>query len=69
MHSPRKPFCVYALQGMTSSSFIWCVCVSQVTANLLLLKIRVNPSGVKALPVGVPQMIEGVEVTLLDANQ
>jgi hypothetical protein len=41
----------------------------QVTANLVQLKIKVNQSCVVALPIGKPQVIEGVEVTLLDANQ
>lgn len=41
---------------------------SRVTANLVALKIKVQPQFVHALPLNQPQTIDGVEVTLLDAN-
>jgi len=41
----------------------------QVTANLVQLKLRVSSRVVCPLPLGIPQTINGVEVTLLNANQ
>jgi len=40
-----------------------------VTANLVRLKLRVSPQFIHPLPLGVTQLIDDVEVTLLNANQ
>lgn len=41
---------------------------SETTAALVLHEIKVSPSRIKALPMYRPNMIDGVKVTLLDAN-
>lgn len=43
---------------------------SKVTANLIKLKIGIEPNGnrILALPLDEPIVVDGVEVTLLDAN-
>lgn len=53
--------------GLTKN-FPYPIYCSKVTANLLLMKIRVKPHLVHALLLNEPQTIEGVEVTLLEAN-
>lgn len=41
---------------------------SQVTANLVNLKIKPNPNLIRVLPLNESRVIENVEVVLLDAN-
>ncbi|XP_064382971.1 DNA cross-link repair 1A protein-like isoform X2 [Halichondria panicea] len=41
---------------------------SKVTANLVIERLKVAPTSVHALTLNIPHFIEGVEVTLLDAN-
>ncbi len=43
--------------------------LAQVTANLVIERLKVAPTSVHALTLNIPHFIEGVEVTLLDANQ
>jgi len=41
---------------------------SQVTANLVKLKLRVRESNIHPLPLDEPRVVRGVEVTLIEAN-
>ena len=41
---------------------------SQITSNLLIKDMRVNPACIRALPLDKEQVIEGIPVTLIDAN-
>ena len=41
----------------------------QVTANLVQKKIRVDSQYINAIDLNIPTVIEGVEVTFLEANQ
>jgi hypothetical protein len=42
---------------------------SSITGSLVLQQIRVNPEHVVKLPMNEPVNIEGIDVTLIDANQ
>ena len=58
--------CVHAGLGSGfSSGTIYC---SHVTANLLIRDMRVNPGCIRALPLDTELLIEGISVTLIDAN-
>ena len=48
-----------------SAGIIYC---SHVTSNLLIRDMRVNPSCIRALPLDTELVIEGIRVTLIDAN-
>ncbi len=48
-----------------SAGTIYC---SRVTANLLIRDMRVNPGCIQALPLDTELCIEGISVTLIDAN-
>eukprot|EP00898_Chlorokybus_atmophyticus_P003183 jgi/Chlat1/3866/Chrsp26S04160 len=54
--------------GLTSKWVHGPIYCSQVTANLVLSKLRVSPEYVVALPMHCMQVVDGVEVTLLEAN-
>ena len=41
---------------------------SQITSNLLIKDMRVTPACIRALPLDKEQVIEGIPVTLIDAN-
>lgn len=41
----------------------------QVTANLVKLKVKVEDKFLHPLPLNTPIQVDGVEVTLLEANQ
>ena len=41
---------------------------SQITSNLLIKDMRINPACIRALPLDKEQVIEGIPVTLIDAN-
>jgi len=55
-------------QGLTSRFDRGLIYCSTVTANLVLSSLRVRPQYVRTIPWRVPTMVEGVEVTLFDAN-
>ena len=58
--------CVHAGLGSGfSAGTIYC---SHVTANLLIRDMRVNPGCIRALPLDAELLIEGISVTLIDAN-
>ena len=42
---------------------------SSITGSLVLQQIRVDPEHVVKLPMNQPVNIEGIDVTLIDANQ
>ena len=53
------------LRSNFSSGMIYC---SQITSNLLIKDMRINPACIRALPLDKEQVIEGIPVTLIDAN-
>ena len=55
--------------GMTANWSHGPIYCSSITANLILQQIKVSPEYVVKLPMYQTVSIEGVDVTLLDANQ
>ena len=53
--------------GMTKSWNLPVIC-SSITAKLIALKIRMDQKHIQVLPMNQPQIINGIEVTCLDAN-
>ncbi|GAB6024929.1 DNA cross-link repair 1A protein, variant 2 [Chamberlinius hualienensis] len=54
-------------QGLTSKFQLPLIC-NQVTANLVMMKLRVQGTFIHVLPMEKPCLINGIEVTLIDAN-
>jgi hypothetical protein len=55
--------------GMTANWSHGPIYCSSITANLVLQQIKVSPEYVVKLPMYQPDNIEGVDITLIDANQ
>jgi DNA cross-link repair 1A protein len=55
--------------GMTANWSHGPIYCSSITASLVLQQIKVNPEYVVKLPMYQPVNIDGVDVTLIDANQ
>ena len=55
----------WGLRPSFSAGTIYC---SEITAALVIGKMNIKPQFVHPLPLNQPTLIEGVEVTLLDAN-
>ena len=58
----------YDHYGGLTKRFCYPIICSKVTANLIRLKIGVDSKFIRELNLNQPTIIEGVEVTLLDAN-
>ena len=58
----------YGHAGLNSGFSAGTIYCSHVTSNLLIRDMRVNPSCIRALPLDAELVIEGIRVTLIDAN-
>ncbi|CAL8471261.1 g10803 [Coccomyxa elongata] len=54
--------------GLSTSFSAGTIYCSKVTANLLVKDMRINPSCIQPLPLDTPLLVDGVHVTLIDAN-
>jgi hypothetical protein len=54
--------------GLTTTFSAGTIYCSAVTANLLVKDMRLNPSCIQPLPLNTPLLVDGIIVTLIDAN-
>lgn len=54
--------------GLSTSFSAGTIYCSKVTANLLVKDMRINPSCIQPLPLDIPLLVDGIHVTLIDAN-
>lgn len=54
--------------GLTTSFSSGTIYCSAVTANLLVKDMHINPSCIQPLPLNTPLLVDGINVTLIDAN-
>lgn len=59
---------VLLVAGLSTSFSAGTIYCSKVTANLLVKDMRINPSCIQPLPLDTPLLVDGVHVTLIDAN-
>ena len=58
-------FCFAGLYPTFNSGTIYC---SHITANFCIKDLRIPPSCIRPLPLDTPVIVDGINVTLIDAN-